>query len=200
MSEATESNTHTPATQGTSDREAALEDRIRKLEAALAAQTAVPPDDEAVTERVLAKLSSLAGSGRSVAERVLVLASDGSQQALPPLPDGAVLHPPTAAMPEEAHRRWFFTQLWTEIRLVFRMYFDPHYRVSRTTQFALPGIALLLVFDYFFFSVWVSIVFVSPVMERLLAVALGVLGYKLIVRELARYRDVLEYMARYGNR
>lgn len=198
MNEATESNTESPPPPGTSDREAVLEDRIRKLEAALAAQTAMPPDDEAVTDRVIAKLSAIAGGAKSAADRVLVLAGDGSRHVLPPLPDGAVLHPPVSPLPEEAHRRWFFTQLWTETRLVFRMYFDPHYRVSRTTQFALPGIALLLVFNYFFFSVWVSIAFLSPVLERVLAVLLGVLGYKLIVRELARYRDVLEYMARYG--
>jgi hypothetical protein len=40
--------------------------------------------------------------------------------------------------------------------------------------------------------------FVSPVAERLLAVILGVLAYKLIVRETARYREVLDYLARHG--
>jgi len=109
------------------------------------------------------------------------------------------LRPPVSAV-DPTNRKWFFTQFWSEIQLVFRMYFDPHYRLSRTTQFAIPGIALLLIFDYFFFSVWVSIVVVSPVMERLIAVCLGVLGYKLIVRELSRYREVLEYLARYGPR
>jgi hypothetical protein len=80
------------------------------------------------------------------------------------------------------------------------MYFDPRYRVSRTTQFALPGIALLLMFNYFFFGVWVHITFLSPLLERLLIVVLSVVAYKLFTRELARYRDVREYLARYSPR
>ncbi|MCE9565443.1 MAG: hypothetical protein K8U57_25755 [Planctomycetes bacterium] len=189
-----------PATPPTSEREAALEDRIRKLESALAERTATP-DEDSMTDKVIAKLSSLAGSrAGSVAERVLVLASGDSQPYdAPPPPRGAVLHPPTPPG-ETGQRRWFFWQLWTEARLIFRMYFDPHYRVSRTTQFAIPGIVLLLVFNYFFFSVWVSIAFVSPIMERLLAVGLGILGYKMMMRELGRYREVLDYLARYGPR
>lgn len=167
MNEVSELQTESPRAPGTSEREAVLEERIRKLEAALAAQSAPTVTEDEVTEKVLARLSSIAGGARSVADRVLVYAGDGTQQIpLPPLPDGAVLHPPSGPVPEMAHRRWFFTQLWAEIRLVFRMYFDPHYRVSRTTQFALPGIVLLLVFDYFFFSVWVSIAFVRFTRHR----------------------------------
>jgi len=184
-----------------SEREAALEDRIRKLEASLAEKTATLPSEDSVTDRVIAKLSTLAASrAGSAAERVLVLAGGDSESFDgPPPPRGAVLHPP-APPGETSHRQWFFWQLWTEARLIFRMYFDPHYRVSRTTQFAIPGIGLLLVFNYFFFSIWVSIAFVSPITERLLAVFLSVLGYKMLMRELGRYRDVLDYLARYGPR
>jgi len=197
MNGSTESTTDLPPSAATSEREAALEDRIRRLESALAERSAPPADEDVMAERVIAKLSAIAGGARSAAERVLVLASDS--ESLPPPPQGAVLRPPVSAV-DPTNRKWFFTQFWSEIQLVFRMYFDPHYRLSRTTQFAIPGIALLLIFDYFFFSVWVSIVVVSPVMERLIAVCLGVLGYKLIVRELSRYREVLEYLARYGPR
>ncbi len=196
MTGTTEPSTEVSPAASTSEREAALEDRIRKLESALAERPAPPADDDAVTERVIAKLTAIAGEARSATDRVLVLAGGDSYPLAPPPPQGAVLHPPAQPV-DTTQRHWFFTQIWAEIRLVFRMYFDPHYRVSRTTQFAIPGIALLLVFDYFFFSVWVSIVFVSPIVERLLAVCLGILAYKLIVRELGRYREVLEYLARY---
>src|SRR5262249_32498013 len=114
-------------------------------------------------------------------------------------PPGAVLHPPATAV-DPAERKWFLTQLWAEIRLAAQMYFDPRYRVSRITQFALPGIMLVLIFNYFFFSVWVTIPFLSPVLERLLVVVLAILGYKLFTRELTRYRDVREYLARYGSK
>ncbi|MBN9118067.1 MAG: hypothetical protein J0I06_02680 [Planctomycetes bacterium] len=115
---------------------------------------------------------------------------------LPPPPEGTILVPPEPHDP--ARRGWFFAQLWAELRLAVRMYFDPRYRVSRTAQVAFPLFAALLVFNYFFFSVWVSISFISPVTERLLDVALVVLAYRVLVRELDRYRAVLDYLAKYA--
>jgi len=176
-------------------RESQLDERIRKLETALADRPA-PPDDDALADRVIARLSALAAErerdpdGRGV----MVLASSGE---VPPPPQGAVLHPP-APSAEFAPRTWFLANLAAELRLVLTMYFDPRYRISRTTQFALPGIVLLLIFNYFFFAHWVTIPFLSPVLERLLAVVIGILIYKLLTRELARYREVLAYLARYA--
>jgi hypothetical protein len=173
---------------------AELEDRIRKLEAALAER---PATDE-VTDRVIEKLSAMAAERERNPEsgRMLVLASPAS--AAPPPPQGAVLHPPAPV--EATERRWFLHQVAVELRLVATMYFDPRYRISRTTQFALPGIVLVMIFNYFFFSMWVNIMFLSPVAERLLIVILTLLGYKLMTRELTRYREVLDYLARYGGK
>ena len=120
--------------------------------------------------------------------------------AVPAPPQGAILHPPQQLPPDPARNGWLLTQLLGELRLALRMYFDPRYRISRTAQFVFPGILCLLVFNYFFFSNWVSIAVVSPVFERGLAVLFGVIGYKVLTRELARYRDVLDYLARYGHR
>jgi hypothetical protein len=126
-------------------------------------------------------------------------APDDARTPDPPPPKGAVLSPP-APPPDPADRKWFLARFWAEVRLIVRMYLDPQYRVSRTTQFALPAIALVLVFNYFFFSLWVTIPVLSPVAERLLAVVLGVVGYKILMWETARYREVREYLARYGVR
>jgi hypothetical protein len=170
---------------------AELDERVRKLEALVAER---PPDD-AVADRVIEKLSALAGrESPAGAGRSLVLAASG--RGVPEPPEGAVLHPPAPAAAEP--RGWFLTELGGETRLVFTMYFDPRYRISRMTQFALPGIALLLVFNYFFFSVWVNITFLSPLVERVLIVLLAIFAYRLLTRELARYRDVLDYLARYS--
>lgn len=116
---------------------------------------------------------------------------------LPP-PDGAILAPPESSDP--TRRTWFFTQLWAETVLAFRMYFDPRYRVSRTAQVAFPLFAALVVLNYFLFSVWFSYPIVSPVTERVLDVVVVVIAYRVLVRELDRYRAVLDYLARYtGN-
>lgn len=119
-----------------------------------------------------------------------------SADPAPPPPDGAVLHPPE--VPAPASSKWFFAQILDEARLAARMYFDSRYRVSRTFQFLVPAVVGLFALNYFVFAVWFAFPVVSPVLERIGCVALGVLLYKLLTRELARYRDVLDYLARYG--
>jgi hypothetical protein len=172
---------------------AELEERLRKLEALLVEGN--EPDTDVLVERVIAKLATLAETRPAVGERVLVVdAAPGP----PPPPGGAVLRSPEPTPAEPLRRRWLLPQIGSELRLILQMYFDPRYRISRTMQIALPGIVLMLVFNYFFFSVWVSITFFSPVLERALALVLGVLGYKVLTREMARYREVLDYLARYG--
>jgi hypothetical protein len=171
-----------------------IEDRLRKLETALEERL---PGDEALVDRVIARLSALAAHSERNPESggMLVLAASG--EAVPSPPQGAVLHPP-APPANSGPRKWFLPNLLAELRLIATMYFDPRYRISRTTQFALPGILLVLIFNYFFFSVWVNITFVSPFVERVLAVIAGMLIYTLLIREVARYREVLAYLARYG--
>lgn len=115
---------------------------------------------------------------------------------LPPPPEGTILAPPEHREPPP--RGWFFGQLWAELRLAVRMYFDPRYRVSRTAQVAFPLFAILLILNYFLFSVWFSIPVVSPVAERVLDVIIVVLAYRILTRELDRYRAVLDYLARYS--
>lgn len=112
-------------------------------------------------------------------------------------PDGAVLYPP---VPDPGRRKWFFVQLWDEARLAARMYFDPRYRISRTAQFLLPVIFGLFVLNYFLFSTWFALPIISPVLERVGCVLLGIFFYKVMARELGRYREVLEYLTRYGPR
>jgi hypothetical protein len=182
-------------------RVAEIEDRVGRLETTLAER---PIDENAVTDRVIARLTSIASESRTPpdGERVVVVDASAGGRALVPTapepPEGAVLEPPPVIPAEPAKRRWFFAQVWSEIRLVFRMYFDPRYRVSRTTQLVIPGIGLLLIFNYFLFSVWMSIPVLSPVVERGLAVFFGVVACMVLSRETARYRDVLDYLAKYG--
>jgi hypothetical protein len=167
------------------DRLTELEERILKLETALAERSTSALTEDALVDRVIAKLSAAAGLSQPPdgTDRVLVLAS--SHDDLPQPPKGAVLHPPEAVT-DPSQRTWFLAQLLAEFRLSLSMYFDPRYRISRTAQFVLPGIAILFVVNYF--------------LERALDVLLCVIGYTLITRELGRYRDVLSYLSRYGHR
>ena len=117
---------------------------------------------------------------------------------LPPPPEGVILAPPEIQEPRR--RTWFLVELWAELRLAVRMYFDPRYRVSRTAQIAFPLFFILLALNYFLFGMLISIPVVSPVAERLIDVLLAVLAYRVLIRELDRYRVVLDYLARYAQR
>ncbi|HVL12994.1 MAG TPA: hypothetical protein VM529_10540 [Gemmata sp.] len=190
-----------PDGEALSARVAEIEGRVGRLETALAER---PATTDAVTDQVIARLTAMAADTRALpdADRVVVLDAIADARPLvtaaPEPPDGAVLEPPPPTVPDDpAKRRWFFTQLCSEVRLVFRMYFDSRYRISRTTQIAIPAIGLLLVFNYFLFSVWLSIPFLSPIVERVLAVCLGAVACVVLSRETVRYRAVLEYLANY---
>jgi hypothetical protein len=115
----------------------------------------------------------------------------------PPPPDGAIVGPPEH---QEQRSRWFFAQLAADLRLAARMYFDPRYRVSRLAQCAFPLIGALMVLNYFLFVHWFAWPVFSPIVERLLDVLLAVVAYRMLARELERYRAVLDYLTRYGSR
>jgi hypothetical protein len=184
-------------------RRGALEERVRKLETAVGELRDAVPTEEAVADRVLARLGSMAGGVRALpgpidAEFIPADATPLATLAPPPepVPSGAVLRPPVVVPPDPSKRTWFLVQLWAEVRLMVRMYFDPRYRVSRTAQFAVPAVIGLFALNYFVFAVWVSIAVISPITERVVGVLLGVFLYKILTRELTRYREVLEYMAK----
>src|SRR5262245_38151285 len=92
-----------------------LEDRVRKLETAV-------QDDDAVADRVIAKLTAIAAERNTSSDRMLVMATPAD---VPPPPQGAVLHPPPA---DPGERKWFLHQVAAELRIVATMYFDPRYR------------------------------------------------------------------------
>jgi hypothetical protein len=171
---------------------------VRKLEAAVAELTAKVSGD-GLADRVLAKLGgaatgALCEAAGAVTGYPLALLSPAPE----PPPVGAVLHPPPP--PGMRHRSWFLLQVWAELRLVVRMYFDPRYRISRTAQFIFPTILGMFALNYFFFAIWFAVPIVSPITERFICVVLGVCFYRLMMWELNRYRDVLDYLAKYPPR
>ena len=127
----------------------------------------------------------------------LALVTENPPLLLPEPPSGAVLQPPTPDDPH--HRGTFLWQLWTEFTLAGRMYFDPRYRISRMAQLAVPSIFVLFALNYFLFNAWFPVIpVITPIGERLVCVILAVVLYKVMTRELGRYREVLEYLSRFG--
>lgn len=161
-----------------------VDDRLRRLEQALATMQNTAHVEDQVAERVVARLTSSYDPG------------------LMPALTEAVLPAMAARAADEAARGfWTRVQGFKELRLMARMYLDPRYRLSRVGQFGVPLVLGLMVFNYLFFN-WIIAVpllpFVGTVMERLGLVVLAVVLYKLLSREAARYDAVLNYLARYA--
>lgn len=180
-----------------------LADRIRRLEDSLAGLTAgtvaAPVGEERLAERILAILADRAAQHRDgngtpgpaglipAARTVYTIAADP--------PPGSV-EPPA----EPGLRSWLLGNVVGELKLMARMYFDPRYRLSRLAQFGVPAILGLFLVNYLFFNYSCIIPVMQQVGERVGCAVLAVSLYKLLAREVVRYRQVLDYLAQYSYR
>ena len=97
-----------------------------------------------------------------------------------------------AAQLEPTSRRpWLLMELLRDFGATFRMYLDPRYRVRRATQVMVPLIIALFAFNCYFFNLVFSVPFVSSGLEKVIDIVLAFLLYKVIHREIVRYRQVL---------
>lgn len=93
-------------------------------------------------------------------------------------------------------RPWLLFDLLREVAATVRMYMDPRYRVRRATQLMVPLILVLLGLNYLLFNVLIiQVPVVSPVLERVIGILLAVLLYKVLMREVARYRQTIAQFA-----
>lgn len=93
-------------------------------------------------------------------------------------------------------RPWLLVDLLREVGAAVKMYMDPRYRVRRSTQLMVPLLLGLVVANYFFFNLLLlHIPVVTEVVERLILAVLVVLLYKVIGREVARYRQTVAQLA-----
>lgn len=182
-----------------------LDDRIRRLEATIArlSTTAVvaSSNEDQLADRVLSKLAERASQHRGKAS----LTPDGLIHATirtiyaPPItsetPPGTAEAPKTV---ETGIASWLLNQVFGEWKLMFSMYFDPRYRLSRLAQFGVPIILGTVVMAYFFFNYSCIIPIFNQVFERVFVMIMAVGLYKILAREVARYKQVLNYLAQYG--
>jgi hypothetical protein len=157
-----------------------VEDRLRRLEGEVAELRHTVSD---LAEIVVGDIKER----REVAAAV--------SAPIPEVPIPASLIPggeTTLAVVAAARRPWLLLELLREIKTAIKMYMDPLYRVRRSTQLLVPLILGLMVADYLLFrGLFLELPVVTPVLEHLFGALLGVLLYKVLSREVARYRQVL---------
>ncbi len=106
-------------------------------------------------------------------------------------PTSPVLNLASEANPSGIKRTWILSEVLRDLRTVFQMYFDPRYRLRRATQLLVPSIVITLIVTYLFFNYAFSILFISPILERLIEMILAVFLYKVLSQEISRYREAV---------
>ncbi|OWK47115.1 hypothetical protein [Fimbriiglobus ruber] len=162
-------------------------------------------------ERELAALRDTSQMEQNLAAKVMTRIQESVPNGFAGSSDGGSLVPASlfhAMLPAVAARAvsgapglsaaWSLLAQWREFRLIFRMYFDPRYRLSRVAQFGGPVILGLMVLNYFTFSFW-SVPILAPIFERVILILLALTLYKILSREALRYDEVLKYLSRYGH-
>jgi hypothetical protein len=111
---------------------------------------------------------------------------------------GTVLPTGEAAMTAVmgGRRPWLLIDFLREVGTAARMYADARYRLRRSTQLLVPLLVGLFVANYLFFNVlFLHVPVFSEVLERVVGIVLAILLYKVLSREVARYRQVLAQIA-----
>jgi hypothetical protein len=170
----------------------ALEQRVRRLEHAVAALQDTQLMEDRVVERVARRvepayaappLASAAGlivdAGRMLLPKTVEAVADGE----PPAADGEA----PAAAPSKAP--WLLLEALAEFRAVVRMLADYRYRMSWTGRLAIPVALGAAVLSWFLFAG--RFVFVGDLLDKAVDVAVVVVIYKVLLREVQRHRDLI---------
>jgi hypothetical protein len=164
-----------PASSHSDDGSETDPDRVRRLE------------DEVLTLRdTMSRFAELV-----LGELKQIRKADGAPGGAPgavPVPD---LPSPSGT---SAKRPWLLTELLRDLMTTLRMYLDPRYRVRRSTQIMVPLVLGLFVVNYLFFSVF-PIPIINVILEKVVDILLAVVLYKVLSREVARYREALAQYA-----
>jgi hypothetical protein len=192
-----------------------MEERVRRLEDAVAGLQ----DTRQLEERVAAKVSARLESVRTPPREAAGLVLETGRRLLPmarellrvddPLPAGAAASArplgPTAPPADHSPRRsWLLWEACAELRLITQMILDPRYRMTWRARLVVLGVLPGVLLSWW---LWSPLPFISLVpdtvrmlLDKALDVALIFHSYKVLARELIRYRDLVpEQDVTYGS-
>jgi hypothetical protein len=158
-----------------------VDSRVRRLEEAVAALQDTHLMEDRVADRVVQRLKRLAGreNGSVVVE---------SSTAIVPTAEATKSQSQSSFAPPDPDRpTWLLFDLWAEVRTFGKMLFDHRYPFSYSGRFGPICIAFVYVFCWFFVS---GMPIIGGVVERIIDIILAVLLYKIMSREVRRYRTM----------
>ncbi len=167
-----------------------LEQRVRRLEDAVAGMQDTRTLEERVVERVITRVKN--GTPSAPAAEPPSLLAHASRKLLPAaieLVRTQVAEPPPApAAAVPVARRWLLFDIYADVRTLCRMYVDRRYRVSWSALVVPVAALVLFLLSWLIISgLWV----VGPLLDKVFDLLLGFVVYKVLVREIQRYRQAV---------
>jgi hypothetical protein len=172
----------------------ALEQRIQRLEDAVARMQDTKPIEERVAERITAQINQARGSSIRETTGFIV---DAGRRLLPAAinvmnQQGADGNPATTPAKQSFWRAWFLLDLLVELRAIFWMFVDPRYRLGWPTRI----VAVILLALIGTSTLWppASLLMGIPVLgllvDKLVDLILAYLLWKILSHEARRYRQI----------
>jgi hypothetical protein len=97
----------------------------------------------------------------------------------------------TVAAVNALRRPWLLTELLREIGTIVRMYLHPRYRVRRATQMTVLLLLGLVLANHLLLGFLFHVPIASEILQCLIDIVLAVLLYKVLIREVSRFRQLL---------
>lgn len=158
----------------------ALTDRMQRLEG-----------EVAELRHTMSELAEIVvGDIRERRDAALAVSAPVPEVTIPPslVPGGET----TLKVVNAVRRPWLLFDLARDIGATVKMYMDPRYRVRRSTQLMVPLILGLFAVNYLLFNyTLLDIPVFRQIVERVVEVVLAILLYKVLMREVARYRQTI---------
>ncbi len=166
-----------------------LEQRLRRLEDALANLQDTQSVEQRVVERLSERLQTAAVPGPPPAPSEAFteprpLPAPGLQLPLP-------LSVPGLPSPGAVQQAWLLFDLWTELRAMLRMFFDRRYHVAWWTRLTLLVLGPAILLSHWWLPLASLIPIAGPILDKAVDLILAFFLYKSLSREASRYRQAL---------
>lgn len=167
-----------------------LEQRVRRLEDAVATLQDTSQMEERVAERLAGRMGRDRTTGIQQSANALL---DAGRHILPVAvsamqAQARVAEEHARAGPKPLRRPWLLFDVFVEGRAMIRMYFDPRYRLSWEACLVPPAVLLLMAASWFWLS---GLPLVGLILDRAIDLVLAFVAYKVLSREAQRYLETV---------
>jgi len=166
-----------------------LEDRVRRLEDAVADLQDTGPVEDRIVERVADRLSRTSPSAIQESTSAIL---DAGRHLLPAAVrtlQGQVNPSEPQARPRGLRRPWLFFDAFVEARSMLRMYFDPRHRLSWEAVAVPVAVLFLMLLSWLWLGGLLSPF--GPILDKIVDIILIFFAYKALSREARRYQETI---------